>query len=101
MNAKEIGLKLITMGRKGYAVNNRDNTLIQQAGHLILELLKKIDELTERVYTLEESLAIREEMEHQGDPGVDDFPPEDDLLDAAAPGEAAEDFWGDDWPLEP
>lgn len=101
MTAKEIALKLLAMGRKGYCANYQDNDLLKKSGQLILALLKKADDLTERVYQLEESLAIREEMEHQGDPEADEFPPDEDCMDTAAPGEAAEDFWGDDWPLEP
>ena len=100
VTGKEIGLKLLRMGKKGYMANFQDNRLLQQAGQLILELLGKVDELTEKVYQLEESLAIREEMDHQGDPEIDEFPPDDACLDTSD-GEAAEDFWGDDWPLEP
>ena len=101
ITGKEVGLKLLRMGKKGFMPNYQDNRLLQQAGQLILELLGKVDELTEKCYQLEESLAIREEMDHEGDPEIDEFPPDDSYMDAAAPGEAAEDFWGDDWPLEP
>ena len=101
MTAKEAAHKLISMGKKGYAANWQDNQFFQTAGRLILELIQKVDELTEKAYDLEEKLAIREEMDHEGDPEIDEFPPDDCYMDAAAPGEAAEDFWGDDWPLEP
>ena len=101
MTAEECGKKLIAMGKKGYAPNHQDNKLFVDAGRWILSLQKQVSELTDKVEDLEERLAIREEMDHEGDPEIDAFPPEDDLIDAAAPGEAAEDFWGDDWPLVP
>ena len=101
MTAEEYARKLIRMGKKGYAANYQDNQFMRQAGELILRLLDKVSSLTETVYTLEERLAIREEAETDADGVVDDFPPDTDCLDVTAPGEAAEDFWGDDWPLEP
>lgn len=99
MNALEISRKLITMGKKGYCLNYQDNKLMLEAGKLIREMDQAIGTLKEQVYTLEERLAIRTEADYDGP--VDDFPPQDDCLDTAAPGEAAEDFWGDDWPLDP
>lgn len=99
MTAEEIGKKLIAMGKKGFMANYQDNQFLQRAGQLILRLEKKNGELEEQIFDLEERLAIREEMDHEGDPEIDAFPPEDAYLDAAAPGEAAEDFWADDWPL--
>ena len=99
MTAEEAGKKLIAMGKKGHAPNWQDNKFFIDAGRWLLRLQKQVGDLQEKVYELEERLAIREEMDHQGDPEIDDFPPADDCLDAAAPGEAAEDFWEDDWPL--
>ena len=101
MTALEISRKLIAMGKKGFCPNHQDNRLLMEAGKLIREMDQAIGSLKEQVYDLEERLAIREEMDHEGDPEIDAFPPEEDYPDAEAPGEAAEDFWGDGWPLEP
>lgn len=101
MTAEDAAKKLISMGKKGYAPNYQDNKFFIDAGRWIMRLRQQVSDLQEKVYDLEERLAIREEMDHQGDPEIDNFPPQDDCLDTAAPGEAAEDFWGDDWPLDP
>lgn len=99
MSPEEMGRKLVAMGKKGFMANHQDNKLLFDAGRALLKLAETVRDLQERAYNLEEQLAIREEMEHQGDPEIDRWPPDDEPLDAAAPGEAAEDFWDDDWPL--
>ena len=101
MTAEEMGKKLISMGKKGSAVNHQDNEFLKKAGIMMLQLCHQAEAQEEKILDLEERLAIREEMDHEGDPEIDAFPPEDAYLDAAAPGAAAEDFWADDWPLEP
>lgn len=97
MTHEEMGRKLVAMGKKGWAPNHQDNKLLFDAGRAILQLAQTVGELQEKVYNLEEQLAIREEMEHQGDPEVDRWPPDDPDPDPEDP--PADDFWADDWPL--
>lgn len=106
MNTVDMAQKLIAYGKKGYALNHQDNRLMQDAGKRMLALQDKIDALMTEIADkdekicmlesektiLEERIAIMLEDEADEDPP---FEP----LDAAAPGEAAEDFWDDDWPL--
>ena len=101
MTPEEMGRKLAAMGKKGFMANHQDNKLLFDAGRALLKLAETVAELQERVYNLEEQLAIREEMDHQEDPEVDRWPPDDidEPVDAAAPEEAPEDFWADDWPM--
>ena len=101
MKAGEMAQKLYTLGKRGIFANYQENELLKAAARMIQAMDKTIGELTEKVYELEETLAIREEMDHQGDPEIDRWPPDDidEPLEAAAPGEAAEDFWEDDWPV--
>ena len=101
MTAEEIGKKLIDMGKKAVSVQGKDNAFLKKAGLMMIQMCHHAEALEEKILDLEERLAIREEMDHEGDPEIDAFPPEDAYLDAAAPGAAAEDFWADDWPLEP
>lgn len=97
MTPEEMGRKLVAMGKKGWAPNHQDNKLLFDAGRALLKLAETVAELQEKAYNLEEQLAIREEMEHQGDPEIDRWPPEDEP--DPEPEEAPEDFWADDWPL--
>lgn len=88
---------MVAMGKKGWAPNHQDKKLLFDAGRALLKLAETVQELQEKAYNLEEQLAIREEMEHQGDPEIDRWPPEDEP--DPDPEEAPEDFWADDWPL--
>ena len=98
MTPEEMGRKLVAMGKKGWAPNHQDNKLLFDAGRALLKLAETVAELQEKAYNLEEQLAIREEMEHQGDPEIDRWPPEDEP--DPEPEEAPQDdFWADDWPL--
>lgn len=97
MKPEEMGRKLLAMGKKGFMANHQDNKLLYDAGRALLKLAETVADLQEKVYNLEEQLAIREEMEHQGDPEIDRWPPEDEP--EPEPEEAPEDFWADDWPL--
>ncbi len=97
MTPEEMGRKLVAMGKKGFMANHQDNKLLFDAGRALLKLAETVAELQEKVYNLEEQLAIREEMEHQGDPEIDRWPPEDEP--DPEPEDAPEDFWADDWPL--
>lgn len=95
MTHEEMGRKLMAMGKKGWAPNHQDNKLLFDAGRAILQLAQAVADLQEKAYNLEEQLAIREEMEHQGDPEVDRWPPDEPDPEP----EPGEDFWSDDWPL--
>ena len=97
MKPEEMGRKLLAMGKKGFMANHQDNKLLYDAGRALLKLAETVADLQEKVYNLEEQLAIREEMDHQGDPEIDRWPPEDEP--EPEPEEAPEDFWADDWPL--
>lgn len=97
MTPEEMGRKLVAMGKKGFMANHQDNKLLYDAGRALLKLAETVQELQEKAYNLEEQLAIREEMEHQGDPEIDRWPPEDEP--DPEPEDAPEDFWADDWPL--
>ena len=100
MTPEEMGRKLVAMGKKGWAPNHQDNKLLFDAGRALLKLAETVQELQEKAYNLEEQLAIREEMDHQGDPEIDRWPPDDpDPEPEEAPEDAVEDFWADDWPL--
>lgn len=97
MTHEEMGRKLVAMGKKGWAPNHQDNKLLFDAGRSLLKLTETVRDLQERVYNLEEKLAIREEMDHQGDPEIDRWPPDDPDPEPEDP--PADDFWADDWPL--
>lgn len=99
MTPYEIAKLLNDLGKKGVMPNWKENQLLQKAAATIEDLARKLEECMEKIDSLEERLAIM--TEDLADPDQD-FPPQElEALDAAAPGEAAEDFWGDDWPLDP
>ena len=102
-NTVDMARQLITMGKRGHCVNHQENRLLIDAGEALQILQSQKDalmtenaDLRERINWLEEEKALLEErvaiMAEDGDE-------EDPFRDAAAPGEAAEDFWDDDWPL--
>ena len=98
MTPWEIAKRLNEWAKKGYMPNYSENQFLQKAAATIEELARKLGEAMEKIDNLEERLAILTEDQQEPDT---DFPPREDLAEAAAPGEAAEDFWEDDWPLFP
>lgn len=98
MTPWEIAKLLNDLGKKGVMPNWRENELLKKAAATIEDLARKLGEAMEKIDNLEERLAIMTEDQQEPDT---DFPPREDLAEAAAPGEAAEDFWEDDWPLFP
>ena len=96
MTPWEIAQQLNAWGKKGVMPNWKENEFLQKAAAAMEDLARRLGECMERIEQLEERLAIMTEDQAEPD---EDFPPREDLAEAAAPGEAAEDFWSDDWPL--
>lgn len=104
-NVLEMAKKLYTMGKKGYAVNYQDNEHMKKCGRLMIAQQDRINalmaenaDLREEIAHLAEEIAIMREDDPED--RHDGFPEDDpgEPLEAAAPGEAAEDFWEDMWP---
>lgn len=107
MNSVDMAQQLVQAGKKGYAVDHVTNDLMKSAGKRMLAMQEKIDAMMteiadkdERIAQLEDEKTILEEriaiMTED-----EELPEEEDgeSLDASAPGEAAYDFWDDDWPI--
>lgn len=99
MKTEDIVKKLAELAKKNPFPTYVDNDLLKAAAKRmevqqdrIDALLTEIADKDEHIARLEEEISIMKEDEY-------DFPEKDDGTgDAAAPGEAAEDFWEDMWP---
>ena len=106
MNNHDLARKLYDQAKHGLFVNYQERELIKTAARRLQECQQRIDDLRkteeqlrERVAVLEERIAIMTEDQPGADTSFDPEHLDDGTRDAAAPGEAAEDFWDDDWPI--
>lgn len=95
MSNVEMAKQLWGLKRAGLWVNHQQAELVGSAAQRLEENARKmaiqdkaIAELQAKIKELQYLLAEREGIQE-----------DDGTREAAAPGEAAEDFWSDDWPL--
>lgn len=103
---EEMAKKLISMGKKGFCANWQDNALLKSAGKRLLQMQDRISQLLTEITDKQEKIDQLEEEKTILDERIaimlGEEPPEDETAEGTAPpGEAAEDFWDDMWPLEP
>ena len=75
MATDELVKKLFALGKKSPALNHQENQLIRDGALMIQKLSEEVAQLRERVYTLEERLAIISENDYAPDP---EWPPIDE-----------------------
>lgn len=89
MTNHTISEKLWDLKKRGLFVNHQERELVASAARRLEEDAKKIAKLEAELKEARYLLAEREGIQE-----------DDGTRDAAAPGEAAEDFWEDFWPTE-
>lgn len=106
MNSTDIGQKLISMGKKGFAANHQDNEFLKTAGRMMLAMEARLDayqtsdaDKEERINALEVQIATLEEektiLEERIAIMLGDEEPETESADDG------EYDWDDMWPLNP
>lgn len=87
---------LMGAAQEGRALNHQEAELLKSAAKRLQAQQSRIDELITALADREERIALLEERLAIETEGAGEIPAEL----GAAPGEAAEDFWEDGWPLD-
>lgn len=92
MNTDQMVQCLLALAKRYPFPSANENKLLKLAALKMSELQALLDAQREQIYRLTERIGIMAD----GNPA---FSETNEALDAVAPGEAAEDFWDDDWPM--